>query len=131
MPELRAKIAFAQHDLLSLRPVREGLSLIVCKNVLLHFNEAQRIEVLQMFHAALQPRGTLVMEHTQKLPNVLAPLFQQVAPYAQVYRKAEPALVEHRAEEDVPAGHVRPRLDLPVDGSLPHFSKSRLYQTEG
>ena len=40
-----------------------------------------------MFHEALQPNGTLVMEHTQKLPNTLRALFQQVAPYAQVYRK--------------------------------------------
>ena len=56
------KLLFSHRDLLSLRPIREGLSLIVCKNVLLHFDEAQRINVLQMFHQALQPGGTLVME---------------------------------------------------------------------
>ena len=70
-----------------LRPIREGLSLIVCKNVLLHFDETQRINVLRMFHQALQPGGILVMEHTQKLPETLAARFRQVAPYAQVFRK--------------------------------------------
>jgi len=104
VPELRAKVTFSHHDLLSLRPVREGLSMIVCKNVLLHFDEAQRIQVLQMFHQALQPGGTLVMENTQKLPETLAPFFRQVAPHAQVYRKVEPAFVEHPAQEIAPHG---------------------------
>jgi chemotaxis protein methyltransferase CheR len=130
VPELRAKVAFSQHDLLSLVPIREGLSLIVCKNVLLHFDESQRISVLRMFHQALQPGGTLVMEHTQKLPDMLAPFFQQVAPYAQVYRRLEPAFVEHQAEENVPHRHGRRRVDVPADGSLPHFGKSHRQQAE-
>jgi chemotaxis protein methyltransferase CheR len=127
-PELRAKVTFSHHDMLSLRPVREGLSMIVCKNVLLHFEEAQRISVLRMFHRALQPGGTLVMEHTQKLPDTLAPLFQQVAPYAQVYQKVEPAFVEHRAQENVPHRHGRRTVDAPSDGAAHHFGKSHQQQ---
>lgn len=105
--ELRAKISFQHHDLLSLRPIREGLSMVVCKNVLLHFDEEQRLAVLRMFHAALQPGGMLVMEHTQKLPDRLAPLFQQVASYTQVYRKVDRALWEHDAERGLPGQHGR------------------------
>jgi chemotaxis protein methyltransferase CheR len=130
VPELRAKVAFSHRDLLSLSPVREGLSLIVCKNVLLHFDEVQRIKVLQMFHQALQPGGTLVMEHTQKLPVALANCFQQVAPYAQVFRKVEPAFVEHQAEENVPQRHGGQRVDAPGDGSLPHFDQSHRQQAK-
>lgn len=128
VPELRAKVTFSHRDLLSLSPVREGLSLIVCKNVLLHFDETQRIEVLRMFHQALQPGGTLVMEHTQKLPDVLGPFFQQVAPYAQVYRKVEPAFVEHQGEESLTRQHGCWSVDVHRDGSLPHFGKSQLQQ---
>jgi chemotaxis protein methyltransferase CheR len=117
VPEVRAKIAFSHRDLLSLSPVREGLSLIVCKNVLLHFEEPQRIQVLRMFHGALQPNGTLVMEHTQKLPNLLAPFFRQVAPHAQVYQKVEPAIVGHRAEECFFHRHGDRRVNVPGDGS--------------
>lgn len=123
VPELRAKVTFSRHDLLSLRPIREGLSLIVCKNVLLHFEEGQRIKVLQMFHEALQPGGTLVMEHTQNLPDTLAPLFQQVAPYAQVFRKVEPALLEHQAEERLARAHGRRLVDAHGDGPLPLRSR--------
>jgi chemotaxis protein methyltransferase CheR len=92
VPELRAKVGFSHHDLLSLQSIREGLSLIVCKNVLLHFEEGQRINVLRMFHEALQPGGMLVMEHTQKLPQALAPAFRQITPYTQVYQKVDRAL---------------------------------------
>jgi chemotaxis protein methyltransferase CheR len=87
--EVRSRIEFSQHDLLSLAPVRQDLSLIICKNVLLHFNERQRCDVLRMFHGALRKDGLLVMEHTQKVPEALRPLLEQVAPHAQVYRKIE------------------------------------------
>jgi chemotaxis protein methyltransferase CheR len=108
VPELRAKITFSQHDLLPLQPIREGLSLIVCKNVLLHFDEGQRIKVLQMFHRALQPGGTLVMENTQKLPELLATRFRQVAPYAQVFRK----VVEPPAENNTSHHHLQRLVDI-------------------
>ena len=87
--EVRSRIEFTRHDLLSLVPVRQDLSLIVCKNVLLHFDERQRCDVLRMFHGALRKDGLLVMEHTQKVPEALRPLLEQVAPHAQVYRKID------------------------------------------
>jgi len=124
VPELRAKVAFSHRDLLSLSPVREGLSLIVCKNVLLHFDESQRIEVLRMFHQALQPGGILVMEHTQKLPDTLARFFRQVAPYAQVFRKVQPAFVEHQAEQCVLHRHGARRANVPGDGSHLHLDQA-------
>jgi chemotaxis protein methyltransferase CheR len=114
VPELRSKIAFSACNLLTLRPVREGLSMIVCKNVLLHFAEAQRVAVLKMFHAALQPEGTLVMEHTQKVPESLAPFFRQVTPCAQVYRKVQWSFVEHPVEDDPARRHGVRRSDVPV-----------------
>ena len=51
--DIRQRVSFTQHDLLSLRPPRSGFRLIVCKNVLLHFSPAQRVEVIRMFHEAL------------------------------------------------------------------------------
>jgi|GEM_PF-114748 len=128
VPELRAKVTFARHDLLSLRPVREGLSLIVCKNVLLHFQETQRIEVLRMFHRAMAGGGTLAMEHTQKMPDALAPCFRQVALHAQVFRKVEPAFAEHPSELRLPHRHI-PRRDAasgsprPADAVCPTASR--------
>ena len=86
-PILRERINFQYHDLLSLRPAGQDYCLIVCKNVLLHFQYAERVEVFKMFHRALAPGGYLANENTQKLPSEVAHLFTQVVPDAQVYKK--------------------------------------------
>jgi len=85
--DLRARVNFARHDLLSSEPVRDGLAMVICKNVLLHFNAQQREKVVRMFYGALRKDGLLVMEHTQKLPEGLVALFQQVSAGAQIFRK--------------------------------------------
>ena len=87
--ELRNRIDFKWHDLLSFEAIDTDFSLILCKNVLLHFQPAERVKVIQMFHAALVPGGILAMEQTQKMPAELAQLFELAAPDAQIYRKRE------------------------------------------
>jgi chemotaxis protein methyltransferase CheR len=86
---LRDRIRFQYHDLLSLKPVGQDYSLVVCKNVLLHFQYAERVQVFRMFHEALAPGGYLANENTQKLPQEVAHLFTQVVPDAQLYKKVE------------------------------------------
>ena len=86
---IKDRVSTHLHDLLSLSPVQSGFSLVVCKNVLLHFSYEQRIEVIRMFHNALEPDGILAMEHTQKLPEELSAYFEQLVSDAQVYRKRE------------------------------------------
>lgn len=84
---LRERVSFRYHDLLSLNPAGQDYCLIVCKNVLLHFQYPERVEVFKMFHRALAPGGYLANENTQKLPSEVAHLFTQVVPDAQVYKK--------------------------------------------
>lgn len=84
--EIRNSVSFTRHDLLDLQPIRKGLNLILCKNVLLHFQEAERIKVLRMFHDALDG-GYLAMEQTQKMPAELEDYFEPVVSNAQLYRK--------------------------------------------
>ena len=62
----RSRLAVAKTD-----PRR--FHLIVCKNVLLHFDEQRRCDVLRMFHAAMHNDGLLAMEHTQKMPRRCGP----------------------------------------------------------
>jgi chemotaxis protein methyltransferase CheR len=125
--EIRSRIAFARHDLLSLMPIRENLSLIVCKNVLLHFDERQRCDVLRMFHGALRKDGLLVMENTQKVHEALQPLLEQAVPHAQVYRKIESPACATRRWDTGAAGRVDLSGDrpLPHRGSLPHVLSGR------
>lgn len=85
--KIRNVVTTQHHNLLSLQPVRDDFSLIVCKNVLLHFQYPERIEVYKMFHQALEPGGLLVNEHTQKLPPEVGHLFTQVVSDGQLYSK--------------------------------------------
>ena len=84
---IRARVEFIKHDLLSLEPVRGGMSLIVCKNVLLHFGQQQRADVVRMFHRALRKDGFLVTEQTQRLPGPVEGLFEKVTCEGQIFRK--------------------------------------------
>jgi len=86
---IRDSITFRTHDLLSLKPVGEDFSLVVCKNVLLHFQPAERVEVIKMFHRSLAPGGLFVTDEAQKMPDGLAHLFTAVVPGEQLHRKVE------------------------------------------
>ena len=85
---VRSRLRFHRHDLLTLKPVGEGYNLIVCKNVLLHFQPAERVEVFRMFHNALAPGGLLATEQTQKLPAEVSHLFHQVVSDGQVVQES-------------------------------------------
>ncbi len=86
---IRDRVQYSVHNLLSLKPIADGFSLIVCKNVLLHFQQSERIEVIKMYHRSLAENGLFITEHTQKMPDELKHLFTQVVPDAQVFRKVE------------------------------------------
>jgi chemotaxis protein methyltransferase CheR len=88
---IRQRVAFQRHDLLSLKEIGQGYSLVLCKNVLLHFQPPERVEVLRMFHRALAPGGLFASEHTQGMPPELDSLFQRVIPNVQLFRKIEGA----------------------------------------
>jgi chemotaxis protein methyltransferase CheR len=86
---LRTRVKYGRHDLLSLAPVGSQFSVILCKNVLLHFQQDERIEVIKMFHRSLSPGGYFATEQTQKMPEELEHLFVKVAPDGQIFRRAE------------------------------------------
>jgi chemotaxis protein methyltransferase CheR len=86
---LRQILKPRRHDLLSCLPVHNDFSLVVCKNVLLHFQPMERVEVIRMFHKALEPMGLLLMERTQKMPHKALDWFEPVAPDAPLFRKLE------------------------------------------
>ena len=85
--EIMNRVSFQKHDLRSLEPIRDGLGLIVCKNVLLHLQESERIDVIKMFHKSLIPGGFFVSEQTQKMPKETAHLFRHMIPNVQLFQK--------------------------------------------
>ena len=68
-------------------PAKKEFGLIMCKNVLLHFNEEQRIKVIKMYYNSLIEGGYLAMEQTQKLPKEVQHLFEPVVSNAHVFKK--------------------------------------------
>jgi chemotaxis protein methyltransferase CheR len=99
--ELRSRVSFARHDLLSLMPPHEDFSVIVCRNVLPSLDETERRQVFRMFHQAMRPGGFLATEHVQERPQSLDSLFEPISDRAQVYRRL-----------DAPVG-VRSHVDGP------------------
>jgi len=89
LDKIRQRVFFQRHDLLSFKEIGNGYSLVLCKNVLLHFLPPERIEVLRMFHRALAPGGLFATEQTQDMPAELAPLFQRLIADGQLFRKVE------------------------------------------
>ncbi len=86
--EVRSRIAFARHDLRSRTPIRGGLSLIVCKNVLLHLSAEDRLAAFRMFRDALREDGFLLVERTQPMPPECEELFERVTGDGQLFRTA-------------------------------------------
>jgi len=87
--ELRDRVRYLQHDLLTFAPPVTGQSLIVCKNVLMHFSPEDQIKVLEMFHQALVPGGYLALDGAQAMPEALADRFPRVEPGLPLFRRPE------------------------------------------
>jgi chemotaxis protein methyltransferase CheR len=84
---IKSKLSFTKHDLLTLQPFSNNYHLIICKNVLLHFQPDERVKVIKMFHSVLEPGGMFTTEQTQQLPEECKHLFTQIAADANVYQK--------------------------------------------
>lgn len=69
-PELRAMISFRQVNLLS--PdwhIRGPLDAIFCRNVMIYFDKATQLKILQRFAPLLQPEGLLYAGHSESFNN--------------------------------------------------------------
>ena len=84
---IRQRVTYQKHDLLSLRSIGEEFCLVLCKNVLLHFQPQERTEVIRMYHQSLTPGGFFATEQTQKLPDGVSSLFEPVVSNAQLFKK--------------------------------------------
>jgi len=87
--EIKKSLKFTKHDLLTLKPLEKACDVIICKNVLLHFTQQQRIDVIKMYHSVLKRGGLLTTEQTQPLPAEVTHLFEKVVPNANVFRKVD------------------------------------------
>lgn len=69
-PELRAMIAFRQVNLLNNNwPIRGPLDAIFCRNVMIYFDKATQLRILERFVPLLQPDGLLFAGHSESFHN--------------------------------------------------------------
>jgi chemotaxis protein methyltransferase CheR len=84
---LRKKVKFMRHDLLSKIPPGGPFDIIICKNVLLHFNDAEQSDIIRLFYDSLNNDGYLVTEQTHRLSDKDQNSFARIFPDARIYRK--------------------------------------------
>lgn len=85
--EIRNSMRFTKHDLLTLKPFESNFHAVICKNVLLHFQPHERLEVIKMFHNSLEENGLFITEQTQIMPSECSNLFKKAVSDASIYRK--------------------------------------------
>jgi chemotaxis protein methyltransferase CheR len=87
--ELKSMVRYRKHDLLSLVAPEEEMSLVVCKNVLMHFPPEAQERVVDMFFRTLVPGGFLALDGNQQMPHSFLRRLPRVEPGAPLYRKPE------------------------------------------
>jgi len=86
VPDVRRCVRFSVHDLFSSAPF-SMLDLVVCRNVLIHFDQAVRNDVLERFHAALDDQGFLMLGKSEAVIGSAAAWFAFVDIRNKMYRK--------------------------------------------
>jgi chemotaxis protein methyltransferase CheR len=81
---LRRNIVFAQHNLVSDGSFNE-FDLIVCRNVLIYFNQTLKIHVLKLFCDSLSPAGLLALGAKESL-GAVASAFEVLDAASKLYR---------------------------------------------
>ena len=84
---IRDKVLFAQHDV-ALDPPFTRLDLLVCRNVLIYFDQSLQHRLLPLFHYCLRAGGALVLGASETIGRMTR-LFSPVSGRLRIYRREE------------------------------------------
>ncbi|MHA7056984.1 CheR family methyltransferase [Aquimarina sp. M1] len=87
--EIKQHLLFTRHDITNDPPFVK-LDLIVCRNLLIYFNNNLQKQSFQIFHYSLRPKGLLFLGKSESV-SVAADLFTKVNKN-KIYRKADASL---------------------------------------
>jgi two-component system CheB/CheR fusion protein len=79
-------IRFSAHDLFTESPLSQ-LDLIICRNVLIHFKQFSRLEIMERFYRSLNEGGILLLGKSEAVGGEALELFDLINPRAKIYRK--------------------------------------------
>ncbi|RSD35437.1 MAG: chemotaxis protein methyltransferase CheR [Methanohalophilus sp.] len=78
---------FKRHDLTNDPPISKYLDTVFCRNVMIYFNEKQKVKMITRFHEGLIKGGFLVIGKSETLPNEIRHLFEPVSLKNKIYMK--------------------------------------------
>lgn len=85
---IRRHVKFRAHDLFKQSPY-SLLDLIMCRNVLIHFDHSVRYQISREFHQSLGEGGLLVLGKSEALAGDSDEGFELIDPRNKIYRKVE------------------------------------------
>lgn len=86
-PHLRSKVRFEPHDLLGGVYPKSEYDLILCRNVVIYFNDDAKERIYRGFFQALRPGGILFVGGTERLSDYRTVGFELLRPF--FYRKPD------------------------------------------
>ena len=85
-PGLRARVHFARHDLAAGEPFAE-FDAVVCRNVLIYFDDSLKERVYQLLHGSLVQGGVLALGHAEEVPRALRDEYEVLDQRERIYRR--------------------------------------------
>lgn len=86
-PELRKRVSFARLNLATPPfPLNDGIDVVMCRNVMIYFDQPVRERLVIEMVRLLRPGGLLIIGHSETLHGITVPVRTQKAA---VYRKLE------------------------------------------
>ncbi len=85
---VKRHVKFLVHDLFS-KPPFSMLDLVVCRNVLIHFNQQARSTVLSNFYAVMNPGGILVLGKSEAITGPELGMFELIDARNKIYQRIE------------------------------------------
>lgn len=80
-------IRFKKHDLTSEPPISKHFDAVFCRNVMIYFNENQKIKMLNDFYDSLANNGYLIIGKSETLPVEIRELFIPINIKEKVFQK--------------------------------------------
>ncbi|UGV39932.1 protein-glutamate O-methyltransferase CheR [Methanococcoides orientis] len=78
---------FKRYDLTNDSPVSKHFDTVFCRNVMIYFNETQKIKMISNFYDSLTKGGYLIIGKSETLPPEMRSLFEPVSIKDKIYMK--------------------------------------------
>lgn len=86
-PQIKEKVRFQYHDLMSGTPLLRNFDLISCRNVTIYFTEKQKDDLARVFHQGLVPGGFYIMGMSEFMSKEISRIFKPYKPLLKIFTK--------------------------------------------